>query len=461
MRDGILTFSSGTSSLVRDELANDFKVDVANNLFLITETHGRMKLRADLRTLSRLAIWLRTTPRVYLLLYEFRWKDKLRELLNASEEEFKELSSTALAELSLKLKEELLDQIYSEVYSFFYENPYLLRRDLTFAVRSKRLLQVKLNEALKEKLPDKYEELRLLKTRDIEAISGKAIIDSFLSRYGHRLKVNLEEPHLLFRVEVFEWGGYIALDLVGVDSNSNRGFRVYHHPAAMKGHLAACGLSFKYRILEESKRRGKLTFHDPMCGGGTIPIELLYWYFNLPPSFHRWRSLALWEALRVLDEPLRKELWNELLDVEASPLTPRRDFELDILASDISPKHLRGAELNLRSALKGKQLPDGVRFRLVLSDVSHLEVDGERPLLVVTNPPYGIRYGSPKTAVRAFRSLIHRYSDILDQEGILVVFTPRVQTSIEIAESMGFKLIQEAWTLHGDLPVAILAFRKV
>jgi len=133
---------------------------------------------------------------------------------------------------------------------------------------------------------------------------------------------------------------------------------------------------------------------DPMCGAGTIALEAASLALRLAPgrrrafAFQRWPGFdaALWQ--RLVDEA----------DVQRLPSLPA-----PILASDRAPAAIRAARANAERA----GLASMVTFeQLDLSKVAPtVKAAGARAGLVLVNPPYGKRVGTPGALASLYKDL--------------------------------------------------------
>ncbi len=201
---------------------------------------------------------------------------------------------------------------------------------------------------------------------DIERIVGKIIIERYLTKVGNRLRVNLKNPDILIRVKVRNNHFWVGIDTTGVESLSKRNYRVYNHPAAIKTTVACCMI-----YLSDWNINEKLL--DPMCGGGTIPIEAARMALNIPN-----RKKFMFENFKFFN--IYK--WKEFILRYESSVT---DVNYNIEGYDISPKHIQGAIKNARSA--------GVRVKFYVADATKDSLDSD---VIVFNPPYGIRMKNPR-----------------------------------------------------------------
>jgi len=210
------------------------------------------------------------------------------------------------------------------------------------------------------------------------ATIGRAAIESFRERTGVRLKVDLDEPDVQLYCLIRESEVLIGVNTTG-RSLHRRFYRVFHHRAALQPCIAA-GM-----ILLSGWRREEVLL-DPMCGGGTIPIEAALIALRIPPGARKLSELAF-HRLKFIKEDDVREVLEEVeggVDYEFAP---------KIYGADLSPKSIRGALANAERAgvLRAINFSIGDIFKLK-------EWIGEKPDHVIMNPPYGIRMGIKRIA---------------------------------------------------------------
>ncbi|MER3500397.1 MAG: hypothetical protein IMHGJWDQ_000604 [Candidatus Fervidibacter sp.] len=277
---------------------------------------------------------------------------------------------------------------------------------------------------------------------DIERVSGQAVIDGILERTGHRQKVRLAHPDVFLRVDVTGEKCVVGIDFVGEEAMHRRAYRIYDHPAALNAVLAAAMV-----LASEWQPHEQLV--DPMCGGGTLVIEAALLARQVPAGFFRkdnfaFRTLPRFAGLN-LDDLLFE--WDTQADWRLSAR---------LFGSDISPKHIAGAQQNAERAL----VADTIEWRVMdAAELPHL-FPKESVQCLLTNPPFGIRSGSLTKARQAHRLLVEVADQVLDENGRLVVITHHPEWLEVLAPSVGLKEAQRYEVLHGDLPAAILVLRR-
>ena len=271
---------------------------------------------------------------------------------------------------------------------------------------------------------------------DVAARVGQAIIDSYMASKGIRLKVNLDEPDVEVHAFVRDDELLIGLDTTG-PSLHKRGYRVYKHPAALRTSVAAA-------MLYLAGWNGEGALLDPMCGGGTIPIEGALMARRFPPGAFRGHAFAFLRLpMADVGEFVRRR---ERALAEAS-----RDI-FDITGMDKFRAVLLGAEKNASSA----GVADTVRF--LLGDATELgDYVESPPTHVVVNPPYGVRMRP-----RGLRRLYHRFLSSLSDLSPgcrLVLITAARRTFRSAAEAAGVEVLEEKPIRHGELRASIFVCR--
>lgn len=198
--------------------------------------------------------------------------------------------------------------------------------------------------------------------------SKDAIVDHFKEKYNARPNIDKEHPDLKINIHIQQDLCTVSLDTSGA-SLHHRGYRTTTNIAPINEVLAA-------GILLLSGWKGQSNFLDPMCGSGTFLVEAAMIACNIPPNinrkefaFEKWRD---WDA--------------DLFDkVEESLLKKIVDFPYDIVGYDKAPSAVAKAKDNARNA----NLDDYISVQQ--QNFFETEKQGDEPLHIVFNPPYGER----------------------------------------------------------------------
>lgn len=330
-------------------------------------------------------------------------------------------SSTLVNRVFLLLareKIESLDDVYKVAKGLDYS--WIIEPSQTFAVRAER-----------------HDKQLAFTSMDAAATIGRAIIENFKSSMNIRLKVNLDNPDLEFYCLLRGSEMFLGLDTTG-QSLHRRYYRVYAHRAGLQPTIASA-------MIKISKWRKNESLLDPMCGGGTIPIEAAIRLKNIPCGLMR-REVRL-EKLKFVDQSMVRELRKKIEDKIDRYATS------EIVGSDASPKSIEGARRNVEAA----NVSDTVK--LIIGDCLHLEdwLNWE-PTHIITNPPYGIRVN--------IRNIAEFYKRFIDSVGraaphsklTVIVSKPRVFT--KILEEKNYRIQSMREILYGRLRASIISAER-
>jgi len=279
-----------------------------------------------------------------------------------------EIASLKFKGIESQEPEKALREIYNFVYSLPIENYVKIRE--SFAVRPFRKGEHKFTSV------------------DIAKTVGSAIYDR-LSRYG-KPKVNLDHPSVIFRAELIDDAFFLGIDTTGDSSLHKRPWRVYDHPAHLKASIANA-------MIELAELDGGSVI-DPMCGSGTILIEL---------------------ALR--------------------------DYEGRIIGIEKYKKHLRGARMNALAA----GVLDKIEF--IQGDAAKLTQYVDSVDFAISNLPYGLKIGKKSLIPKLYMDFFSELSKVLEKRGIFL--TTEKRAIEEAFEENGFRILHHRLVGHGGLRV--------
>ncbi len=256
---------------------------------------------------------------------------------------------------------------------------------------------------------------------DVARVAGQAVIDTYLESRQKRLKVNLDEPDVIIRVDVIHDEIFIGIDTTGDDALHKRWYRVYKHPAPLNASIAASLI----RLADWNENKVLL---DPMAGGGTILIEAALMGRNIATGKNR--DFAYFKIFgEVLPEEDEKEISMELYGIEKYR------------------KHVVGAIRNARAA----GVADTIKF--LQDDATKLE--GIEADTVVTNPPYGLRIGSKRIIEELYSGLLASLQNVLNDDGVAVIITSNDEILRKYAKTLGYIIEEEIGVKYGNLDTVV------
>ena len=199
-----------------------------------------------------------------------------------------------------------------------------------------------------------------------------AVCDKFISVRHKRPSVDTHRPNIRLDAFLDESTATFYVDTSG-EPLFKRGYRVVSVEAPLRENLAA-------GLLRLTGWTPTDVLLDPMCGGGTIPLEAALMARRIAPG--QSRSFAF-ERLLVHDA----QIWSHLR--EASRLKQRPDAPTAIYASDQNSAMVKIAQRRFQGA------GVVVDIRLRQSDMFALEAPEAQGILLI-NPPYGVRLSRPE-----------------------------------------------------------------
>lgn len=266
---------------------------------------------------------------------------------------------------------------------------------------------------------------------DVGKWAGQAIVDFFKGR----IRVNLKEPDVIVRVEIFDEECYVTIDTTGDVSLHRRGYRVYQHPAP----LNPCICNLMLDVLEWEDQ----DLLDPMCGSATMLIEAGLRALRKPPGF--WRKKFKFEKLGPfmdLDVARIYEKWD-------SKIISPEDLDFELIGIEKFRKHVDGAIKNAESA--------GVPIKVIEGDATRLEDYLESVEKVATNPPFGLRIASKRVLRDLYEGFASSLKRVLKGEIVVIVGVESLGLWKRAFED--FFLIHERQISYGKLPSHVLLYK--
>ncbi len=210
-----------------------------------------------------------------------------------------------------------------------------------------------------------------LKSLDFVTLRIKdAVCDTFTRLKGARPSVNSSRPDI--RIDAFLDATHLTLYLGTTgDSLFKRGFRQSTVEAPLRENLAA-------GIVQLTGWNGTTPLLDPLCGGGTIPLEAAMIARHIPPGLGRRFAFELFSNFdQTAWKTVQAKAQAKQLSTSPAP----------IYASDRDARAVQTAKDQFARA--------GVADDIALTQTDLFDLTPpQEPGIIVMNPPYGVRLGT-------------------------------------------------------------------
>lgn len=265
-----------------------------------------------------------------------------------------------------------------------------------------------------------------------------AIADAFREKLGERPNVDPESPNIRVHLHMDKLNATLSLDLAG-DSLHRRGYRSRSVEAPLKENLAAAIL---IRAGWPALMEQNAPLLDPMCGSGTLVIEAAMMAADIAPGLERLR----WGFEHWLEH--KPKVWNDLVAEarvrKAKGLAKKLPL---MMGQDLDVSTIKSARLNAERAGLGNKL----QWQVV--DASEMRPPGDKPGLVVVNPPYGERLGAEAEIIKLY-SLFGSALKMRFTGWKASVFTGRA----DLGPRIGLRTSSIYALFNGALPCKLLNF---
>ncbi|MSR60446.1 MAG: RNA methyltransferase [Planctomycetaceae bacterium] len=262
-----------------------------------------------------------------------------------------------------------------------------------------------------------------------------AIVDRLRREQGARPNVDRHDPDLLVNAHFSGGRCSLSLDAVGT-SLHERGYRTESAPAPLKETLAAA-------IIELIGWDVSVPLYDPLCGSGTLLIEAAMKSLRIAPGLSR----ARFACQRWPDYD--GALWQSVCDVarrEQLAATPAPLVGSDADAAVVGTAQIHAGRAKVEGAI-----------RFFVQSVDEAQPPGDLPAgvpgVIVTNPPYGERLGDEVE----LEGLYRRLGQVLSER--FVGWTAWVLAgNLSLARHIGLTATQKLKLFNGPIPCRLLRF---
>lgn len=265
------------------------------------------------------------------------------------------------------------------------------------------------------------------------------IIMKELNAEKKKVKVNLKAPDVKIVAEIINNDFILGIDTTGPSLHMRR-YRVYNHPSPLRTTLA-------YLLIRIANWKKSETLLDPMCGGGTIPIEAALYGRNIPILLFRREEYALYK-LSFIDKAIIEK-------VKATAIKQAKKSEkMKIFGLDINKRHINGAIKNATSA----KVIDTIKF--LNENIENLNSIFKPNFfdVVVTDPPYKLKFKGRMRGL--YETLLKNVFSLLRQGGRCIIITSAARLFESIANKLNVKYEKLKMRRDSKLPTAIYTIRK-
>ena len=220
----------------------------------------------------------------------------------------------------------------------------------------------------------------LFSVSDCQAIVKKAVVESL--KREHKLEWFPEDgPLMKIEVALLKDVVTLTIDTTGAGLHQ-RGYRALATGAPLKETLAAA-------LVILARYYPDIALIDPFCGSGTIPIEAALMAHNMAPGLKRSFASETWPWISPASWKKAREEAEDLIKAE------KPDY---LVGTDIDEGALRIARHNAEAA----GVAGSIHFqRQEIKDLTTSKKYGK----LVTNPPYGERFGEKDEVDQLYREL--------------------------------------------------------
>jgi len=253
------------------------------------------------------------------------------------------------------------------------------------------------------------------------------IADFFRKKYSKRPDVDPKNADVTINLHINKHTCTVSLDSSG-ESLHKRGYKSDTIIAPMNEVLAA-------GLILLSGWNQMDSFHDPMCGSGTILIEAALIAYNIPANIFRERfGFEGWKDFDL-------DLFEKIKDVS---LDKEKDYKGKITGGDNFQKAIRITRKNIENAL----MFDNIKIK----NEDFFETQITENTFVIFNPPYGerIELGINEFYEKTGDSLKNNYKDC-------TVWI--ISSDIENLKMIGLKPSKKIELMNGNLKCSFREFK--
>ena len=257
-----------------------------------------------------------------------------------------------------------------------------------------------------------------------------AIVDQQRRESGQRSTIDAKNPDVLVNVHIKQDRCILSLDSSGA-SLHRRGYRQAMGSAPLKETLAAA-------LLDLAEWDTSLSFLDPLCGSGTLPLEAGLKALNIAPGL--FRQKFGFESFPDFDP----QLWQMML-TEAKN-SRRQKLKAPIWGSD--------RDADVLTQAYGNAVRCGIEHQIQFAQTELASIEAPADSgMIICNPPYGERLGEAQELGALYKTL----GDIFKQR--FKGWTAFILTgNKELAKKVGLKASRRIPVYNGAIPCTLLKY---
>ncbi len=236
--------------------------------------------------------------------------------------------------------------------------------------------------------------------------------------------INFDTPDLIIYIYIVNNEGYLGIDFSGIDL-SKREYRIFAHPAALKGTVAYCMLRFG-----DYKKTHSLL--DPFTKSGIIPIEAALYSLKKPVNFYR-KDAMIFKHLKPLENHDWDSFFSKIDDEE------NENQKVEINGLDASMPSITAAQKNSKLAGVNKSI-NFSRIEVEWLDTKFSEKEIDR---LVTNPPEASKRIDEKFIEKLYKELFYQAEYIMSDKGKIALLARNTDLLKKCAEPHKFTHAEE------------------
>jgi 23S rRNA G2445 N2-methylase RlmL len=278
-----------------------------------------------------------------------------------------------------------------------------------------------------------------MSSEEINMEVGGFIIDKIKNDKNYEQKVNLDNPDITFFVFISENEAFFGVDFAGIDL-SKREYKVFSHPATLKGTVA-------YSLLRIADYRKEEVLLDPFTGSGTIPIEAALFSSNTSPNFFRKDRFAFLK-LKCFSDTDFDDFFEKIDNKKKLEKKPK------INAFDAQFRFVDATKKNAKIAGVDKL----INFSRMEVEWLETKMDENSIDKIVTNPPAISKHTNPKDIEKLYDEFFYQAEFVLKKKGKIAVLARSPDELQKAAEKHKFKVIEEKPIWLGKQESKVIVF---